>query len=38
VGSNWYRSRTGGAVESELQLFSGKTIDVPSIFISGSSD
>jgi len=37
-GLNWYRSRTGGAFESELQLFSGKTIDQPSIFISGKSD
>ncbi|HEV2187322.1 MAG TPA: alpha/beta hydrolase, partial [Stellaceae bacterium] len=34
-GLNWYRSRTGGSCESELQLFSGRTIDVPSIFISG---
>jgi pimeloyl-ACP methyl ester carboxylesterase len=37
-GLNWYRSRTGGAFENELQLFSGRTIDVPSIFISGKSD
>ena len=37
-GLNWYRSRTGGAYDSELQLFSGRTIDVPSIFVSGSSD
>jgi len=37
-GLNWYRSRTGGTFEAELQLFSGKTIDVPSIFISGKSD
>ena len=37
-GLNWYRSRSGGAFESELQLFSGRTIDVPSIFISGQSD
>ncbi len=37
-GLNWYRSRTGGAFEAELQLFSGRTIDVPSIFISGRSD
>jgi pimeloyl-ACP methyl ester carboxylesterase len=37
-GLNWYRSRTGGAFESELQLFSSRTIDVPSIFISGKSD
>ena len=28
-GLNWYRSRSGGAFESELQLFSGRTIDVP---------
>ena len=37
-GLNWYRSRTGGAYEAELQLFSGRSIDVPSIFISGTSD
>jgi pimeloyl-ACP methyl ester carboxylesterase len=37
-GLNWYRSRSGGAFEAELQLFSGRTIDVPSIFISGRSD
>jgi pimeloyl-ACP methyl ester carboxylesterase len=37
-GLNWYRSRSGGAFESELQLFSGRTIDVPALFISGKSD
>src|SRR6267142_2701224 len=37
-GLNWYRSRSGGEFESELQLFAGRTIDVPSIFISGKSD
>jgi pimeloyl-ACP methyl ester carboxylesterase len=37
-GLNWYRSRSSGAFESELQLFSGRTIDVPSIFISGACD
>ena len=37
-GLNWYRSRSGGAFESELQLFSGRSIDVPSIFVSGTSD
>ena len=37
-GLNWYRARSGGEFESELQLFAGRTIDVPSIFISGSSD
>ena len=37
-GLNWYRSRTAGAFDNELQLYSGRTIDVPSIFISGKSD
>jgi pimeloyl-ACP methyl ester carboxylesterase len=37
-GLNWYRSRSSGMFEAELQLFSGRTIDVPSIFISGKSD
>ena len=37
-GLNWYRSRTSGLYESELQLFSGRTIDVPSLFIAGKSD
>ena len=37
-GLNWYRSRTAGLYESELQLFSGRTIDVPSLFIAGKSD
>jgi pimeloyl-ACP methyl ester carboxylesterase len=37
-GLQWYRSRTTGLSDSELQLFSGRTIDVPSIFIAGKSD
>jgi pimeloyl-ACP methyl ester carboxylesterase len=37
-GLNWYRARTGGFYESELELFSGRTIDVPSLFVSGKSD
>jgi len=37
-GLNWYRCRTAGAYDAELQLFSGRTIDVPSIFIAGRSD
>jgi pimeloyl-ACP methyl ester carboxylesterase len=37
-GLNWYRARTEGRYDSELQLFSGRTIDVPSLFISGKSD
>ncbi len=37
-GLNWYRCRTTGAYDAELQLFSGRTIDVPAIFITGKSD
>jgi pimeloyl-ACP methyl ester carboxylesterase len=37
-GLNWYRARTGGLFDAELQLFSGRTIDVPSVFIAGKSD
>jgi len=37
-GLNWYRARTSGRYEAELQLFSGRTIDVPSLFVSGKSD
>jgi pimeloyl-ACP methyl ester carboxylesterase len=37
-GLQWYRRGTGGLDTAELQVFSGRTIDVPSMFISGSSD
>jgi pimeloyl-ACP methyl ester carboxylesterase len=37
-GLNWYRGRTSGLSDSELELFSGRTIDVPSMFIAGKSD
>jgi pimeloyl-ACP methyl ester carboxylesterase len=37
-GLNWYRARTEGRYDSELQLFSGRTIDVPALFVSGKSD
>jgi pimeloyl-ACP methyl ester carboxylesterase len=37
-GLQWYRSRTAGKFDAELQLFSGRTIDVPSLFITGKSD
>jgi pimeloyl-ACP methyl ester carboxylesterase len=37
-GLQWYRRGTGGIDTAELQLFSGRTIDVPSIFIAGKSD
>jgi len=35
---NWYRCRTSGRFESEAQIFAGRTIDVPAIFIAGASD
>ena len=37
-GLQWYRRGTGGIDSAELQLFSGRTIDVPSIYIAGKSD
>ena len=37
-GLQWYRCATGGKDSLELQLFSGRTIDVPSLFIAGKSD
>lgn len=37
-GLNWYRGRTTGRFEASLQLFAGRTIDVPSLFIAGASD
>jgi len=37
-GLQWYRARTGGLFDSDLQLFSGQAIDVPSLFIAGKSD
>jgi pimeloyl-ACP methyl ester carboxylesterase len=37
-GLQWYRCMTGGRFNAELQVFSGLTIDVPSMFIAGSSD
>ena len=37
-GLNWYRVRTSGRFNGEMELFSGRTIDVPSLFLSGKSD
>jgi pimeloyl-ACP methyl ester carboxylesterase len=37
-GLQWYRCRTQGVDQAELEVFSGRTIDVPSIFIAGKSD
>jgi pimeloyl-ACP methyl ester carboxylesterase len=37
-GLQWYRVRTSRRFDAELELFSGRTIDVPSTFIAGASD
>jgi pimeloyl-ACP methyl ester carboxylesterase len=37
-GLQWYRCGTSGVFTPELQTFSGRTIDVPSCFISGKQD
>jgi pimeloyl-ACP methyl ester carboxylesterase len=37
-GLQWYRCGTSGKYLGELQLFAGRTIDVPSCFIAGASD
>jgi pimeloyl-ACP methyl ester carboxylesterase len=37
-GLNWYRCATGAGFAAELQLFSGRTIDVPACFVAGRSD
>jgi pimeloyl-ACP methyl ester carboxylesterase len=37
-GLQWYRCGTSGAFNAELQTWSGRTIDVPSLFISGKQD
>lgn len=37
-GLNWYRVRTSGQHGAELEVFAGRTIDVPATFISGRSD
>jgi pimeloyl-ACP methyl ester carboxylesterase len=37
-GLQWYRVGTDDKYLAELQLYSGRTIDVPSFFIAGKSD
>jgi pimeloyl-ACP methyl ester carboxylesterase len=37
-GLNWYRCRFVAEFNAELEIFSGRTIDVPSCFIAGRSD
>jgi pimeloyl-ACP methyl ester carboxylesterase len=37
-GLQWYRVRTSGQWNNELEVFTGRTIDVPSVFIAGAQD
>jgi pimeloyl-ACP methyl ester carboxylesterase len=37
-GLQWYRCRTEARMWSDLQIFSGRSIDVPACFIAGRSD
>jgi pimeloyl-ACP methyl ester carboxylesterase len=37
-GLQWYRCGTSGAFTAELETFSGRSVDVPSCFISGRQD
>jgi len=37
-GLQWYRCGTSGEFTAELQIWSGRTIDVPSCFIAGKQD
>ena len=37
-GLNWYRARLVPELYAQDQLFSGRTIDVPTCFIAGNSD
>jgi pimeloyl-ACP methyl ester carboxylesterase len=37
-GLQWYRCNLPGSLNQELDLFSGRTIDIPSLFIAGKSD
>ncbi len=37
-GLQWYRCMTSGLNATELRLFSGRSIDVPSCFIAGEKD
>ena len=37
-GLQWYRCNTGRIGSAELQIFTGRTIDIPSMFIAGAHD
>ena len=37
-GLNWYRSSIAESQQAELQVFAGRRIEVPALFIAGRSD
>jgi pimeloyl-ACP methyl ester carboxylesterase len=37
-GLNWFRCHAGSIGQTEIEFFAGRTIDVPSCFISGVAD
>ena len=37
-GLQWYRCRTEGVGLAEQQIFAGRTIDVPALFLAGAAD
>ena len=37
-GLNWYHSRVSGRYTGDMQLYAGRRIEVPAIFIAGASD
>jgi pimeloyl-ACP methyl ester carboxylesterase len=37
-GLQWYRCATSGMQTAELQTWSGRTIDVPALYVAGASD
>lgn len=37
-GLNWYRCRFDPALVAEQQMFAGRTIDIPAMFVAGAQD
>ena len=37
-GLNWYRARTTAIDRNELELFAGRGIEIPTLFLSGAQD
>jgi len=35
-GLQWYRCKSGRRFEAELQMFSGRCIEVPALFVAGA--